>query len=482
MTQTPDAQSPETEIPETHTPETADPQARTPEATFTANRSLLVGVAYRLLGSVGDAEDVVQEAWLRWARVDTDTVADPTGFLVRTVTRLAIDRLRRWPRGGRPTSARGCPSPCSRAARRRRSVGDPADDAERASSVSLAMLVVLETLSPLERTVFVLHEAFAYSYAEIAEILDRSPAAVRQLAHRAREHVEARRPRFQTDAGDAPGGDRAVPARDPVRRPRRALDLLAPDAALWADGGGKSKAPLRPIHGADKIARFFVAIGVEALAPGQTVEITEVNGGPAAVLLGPAGPVAVLQVDLDDDRPGERRADDGQPGQAGRSRAAAPLRRDGRLTTEARTASDRSGRTSLRRRRPGAHHHTAPLRGRLEPGVDVGPAEHVQERAEKLQVHVADEGGVVAGQRVERTVHEDDGGALDPGLVALPGEHAGDVVERAHRRAARRPDPAARDRGGLPARPRRRGHRPVRPPRSRRRGSARRGRSAAPAR
>ena len=166
----------------------------TPEATFTAHRPLLVGVAYRLLGSVGDAEDVVQEAWLRWARVDTDTVADPAA------TWCAGQHA--WPSTG-----------CARSPARRESyVGpwlpeplltDPDDGPEGGpsapSSVSLAMLVVLETLSPLERAVFVLHEAFGYSYAEIAEILDRSPAAVRQLAHRAREHVAARRPRFQAD-------------------------------------------------------------------------------------------------------------------------------------------------------------------------------------------------------------------------------------------------------------------------------------------
>jgi RNA polymerase sigma factor (sigma-70 family) len=297
VTHTPDAQTPDAQTPDAQTP-----QARTPEAAFTANRSLLVGVAYRLLGSVGDAEDVVQEAWLRWARVDVDTVADPTGFLVRTVSRLALDRLRRvaarretyvGPWLPEPVLTGGPAAPVP--------VGDPADEAERASSVSLAMLVVLETLSPLERTVFVLHEAFAYSYAEIGEILDRSPAAVRQLAHRAREHVAARRPRFPAD----PAARRAATERflhATLSGDLAALmDLLAPDAALWADGGGKFKAPLRPIHGADKIARFFVAIGVEALAPGQAVEITEVNDGPAAVLLGPDGPVAVLQVDLDDD-------------------------------------------------------------------------------------------------------------------------------------------------------------------------------------
>jgi RNA polymerase sigma-70 factor, ECF subfamily len=267
-----------------------------PVSTFSAHRPMLVGVAYRLLGSVGDAEDVVQEAWLRWARVDTDTVVDPAGFLVRTVSRLALDRLRRV------------------AARRESYVGPwlpeplltdpgagPEGEVERASSVSLAMLVVLETLTPLERTVFVLHEAFAYSYSEIAEILDRSPAAVRQLAHRAREHVAARRPRFPAD----PAARRAATERflhATLSGDLAALmELLAPDATLWADGGGKIKAPRRPIHGADKIARFFTAVGGEAVPPGGTVEIIEVNGGPAVVIVGSTGAIGVLQVDLGDD-------------------------------------------------------------------------------------------------------------------------------------------------------------------------------------
>ena len=271
----------------------------TPEATFTAHRPLLVGVAYRLLGSVGDAEDVVQEAWLRWARVDTDTVADPVGFLIRTVSRLAIDRLRRIAVRRESYVGPWLPEPL---------LTDPDEgpegEAERASSVSLAMLVVLETLSPLERTVFVLHEAFAYSHTEIADIIDRSPAAVRQLAHRAREHVAARRPRFQTD----PAARRAVTERflhATVTGDLAALlELLAPDATLWADGGGggKFRTPRRPIHGADKIARFLVAVGHDALPPGATVEITEVNGGPAAVLVGPAGAIGVLQVDLGEDK------------------------------------------------------------------------------------------------------------------------------------------------------------------------------------
>lgn len=267
-----------------------------PEAVFTAHRSRLVAVAYRLLGSFGDAEDVVQEAWLRWGRVDTATVADPEAFLVRTVSRLALDRLRRIAARRESYVGPWLPEPVLTGGR-----DDPAAQAERAASVSLAMLVVLETLSPLERTVFVLHEAFAYPAAEIAEIVGRSPAAVRQLAHRAREHVTARRPRFPAD----PAVRRAATERflhASVEGDLTALlELLAPDATLWADGGGKIKAPRRPIHGADKIARFFVAIGREALAPGSSVEIVEVNGGPAAVFVGQAGVIAVLQLDLDDD-------------------------------------------------------------------------------------------------------------------------------------------------------------------------------------
>jgi RNA polymerase sigma-70 factor (ECF subfamily) len=271
------------------------------EAAFTAHRTRLVGVAYRLLGSFGDAEDVVQEAWLRWERVDPATVADPEAFLVRTVSRLALDRLRRIAARRETYVGPWLPEPVLTSQNSSARRDDPAAEAEQAASVSLAMLVVLETLSPLERTVFVLHEAFAYPAAEIAEIVGRSPAAVRQLAHRAREHVAARRPRFTTD----PAVRRAATERflrASVEGDLGALlELLAPDATLWADGGGKAKAPLRPIHGAPKIARFFAAVGAEALLPGLSIEVVEVNGAPAAVLVGPEGAIAVLQLELDDD-------------------------------------------------------------------------------------------------------------------------------------------------------------------------------------
>ena len=195
----------------------------TREAVFTAHRARLVGVAYRLLGSVGDAEDVVQEAWLRWARVDTATVADPLAFLVRTVSRLALDRLRRIAARRETYVGPWLPEPVLTGG-----PDDPAAEAERAASVSMAMLVVLETLTPLERTVFVLHEAFAYSYAEIAEIVDRSPGrgpparAPRPRARRRPPAALRRRP------GGAAHGDGAVPARQPRGRPRRAAGAAGP--------------------------------------------------------------------------------------------------------------------------------------------------------------------------------------------------------------------------------------------------------------
>ncbi|HVH21081.1 MAG TPA: RNA polymerase sigma factor SigJ, partial [Pseudonocardia sp.] len=238
-------------------------------AAFARERALLIGVAYRMLGSVNDAEDVVQEAWLRWARVDTGTVADPRAFLVRTVTRLAIDRLRRIKARRETYVGPWLPEPLLTGPDAvAEPVADPAADVDRAESVSMAMLVVLETLSPLERSVFVLHEAFGYPYADIGEMLGRNPATVRQLAHRAREHVQARRPRFEADATKRRAMTERFLQASLDGDMNSLLELLAPEATLWADGGGKAKAPRRPIVGRDKIARFFVGISGEIVPPG----------------------------------------------------------------------------------------------------------------------------------------------------------------------------------------------------------------------
>jgi RNA polymerase sigma-70 factor, ECF subfamily len=264
--------------------------------TFEDHRELLVAVAYRIAGTVADAEDVVQDAWLRWKDVDAATVADPRGYLVTVTTRLAIDRLRRSRARRESYAGTWLPEPLLTGP-------DVADTAVLAESVSIAMLVVLETLSPLERAVFVLHEAFGFGYPEIARILGRTEAAARQLGHRARAHVRARRPRFASD----PGVRRAVTDRflaacldgDIIRL----MEVLAPDVTLWADGGGVAPGPRRPVRGADRVARLFASTAGNIPA-GTTVRPVEVNGGPAALAMLGGVPYAVFVLGL---VPGEHR-------------------------------------------------------------------------------------------------------------------------------------------------------------------------------
>ena len=269
---------------------------------FEEHRSLLNGVAYRVLGSANDAEDVVQEAWLRWSGVDPAEIDDPRAYLVTVVSRVAIDRLRRA--GSRRESYVGewLPEPVS-------DLPDGAERAELADSVEFALMVVLETLSPLERAVFVLHEAFQLPYAQIAQVIGRGEAATRQLAKRARDHVRDRRPRFEAD--------RAERRRITERFLRACLEgdldglkgLLADDATLVSDSGGKARAPLRVLHSAHKVGRFLTAIteernvtrflasvGIEGM-DGLDIRVTEVNGGPG-VLVAAAGD-AVLMIALD---------------------------------------------------------------------------------------------------------------------------------------------------------------------------------------
>ena len=254
---------------------------------FDRHRRLLFTVAYQMLGSVTDAEDVVQDAWLRWSAADRSDVADPRAYLVRITSRLALDRLasarsRResyvgpWlPEPlltGRDPVAGAAPPP------------DPDDAAVLGEQVSLALLVVLETLSPTERAVFVLREVFALPAAEVAAILGRGEAAVRQTAHRAREHVRARRPRFDADRS----AQRVVTERFLAACAGGDVDALltalAPDVVLVTDGGGRAKAALRPIVGAAKVARFLRATAAEGLSiPGVHVEVTDVNGAPGVV-------------------------------------------------------------------------------------------------------------------------------------------------------------------------------------------------------
>ncbi|MEV4356340.1 RNA polymerase sigma-70 factor [Nonomuraea sp. NPDC049625] len=225
--------------------------------TFEDHRSLLTGVAYRILGSAADAEDVVQEAWLRWSGVDEATVDEPKAYLVRVTSRLAIDRLR-WAKSRRESYVGPwLPEPISTAP-------DVAEHAELAESVELALLLVLETLSPLERAVFVLREAFDLPFSEIAEIIGRAEPATRQLARRARDHVRERRPRFDVDRQER----RRITERFISASAEGDLDglieLFASEVTMVSDGGGKARAALRVITGADNVSRWLLSINTPA--------------------------------------------------------------------------------------------------------------------------------------------------------------------------------------------------------------------------
>jgi RNA polymerase sigma-70 factor (ECF subfamily) len=271
-------------------------------AVFDEHRRLLFTVAYQMLGSVADAEDTVQDTWLRWSAVDAGSVADPRAYLVQITTRLALDRLRSAQRRRESYVGPWLPEPlltepaCARPA-------DPAEAAEVAEQVSLAVLVVLETLSPLERAVFVLREVFGLSVAEVAQVLDRSESAVRQLAHRSRQHVEARRPRFDTDRRSAREVTERFLAACVGGDVDALLAAMSPDVVLVSDGGGKAKAALRPIVGADKVARFLVATTSTGTAdPTLEITIADLNGAPAVVARTAAGPLLAAQLVLVDGR------------------------------------------------------------------------------------------------------------------------------------------------------------------------------------
>ncbi|MFG3294803.1 RNA polymerase sigma-70 factor [Streptomyces sp. NPDC048179] len=269
---------------------------------FEEHRPALMGVAYRMLGRVADAEDVVQDAWLRWSGADRGDVREPLGYLVRVTTRLAIDRLRQIRARGETYVGPWLPEPYvtdfAATATATTTAPDGAERAELADSVSLAVLVVLESLSPLERAVFVLREAFGYPHAEIAAMLDRGEAAVRQLAGRARRHVDERRTRYEVD----PARRRDLTERFLAAAAGGDLEglmaLLAPDVRLVSDGGGKASAALRVIVTPGKVGRFLLGVARKEGA-GMSFRFLELNGGPAVLLLADGRPDSVFQLDVD---------------------------------------------------------------------------------------------------------------------------------------------------------------------------------------
>jgi RNA polymerase sigma-70 factor (ECF subfamily) len=264
---------------------------------FEKHRGLLFSVAYRMLGTAADAEDIVQDAWLRWSAADRSQVNEPKAYLVRIVTNAALDRLGSAQHRRESYVGSWLPEPVLTSP-------DIAEDVEQAESISYAMLIVMETLSPLERAVFVLREVFGFAHAEVASMLDRTETSVRQIAHRARAHVAERRPRYSLDLAErrrvteeflsaAIGGDID-----------RLMAVLAPDVVLISDGGGKRKAARRPVEGVAKVVAFLAAMrgrpydGVRA--EDQEVRRADVNGAPGMIVSGGGEVLTVMTVEIGD--------------------------------------------------------------------------------------------------------------------------------------------------------------------------------------
>lgn len=267
---------------------------------FEEHRPVLMGVAYRMLGRVADAEDVVQESWLRWSAADHSQVREPRAYLVRVTTRLAIDRLRHVQSRRESYVGQWLPEPL--VTDYGPTVPDTAEQAVLADTVSIAVLVVLESLSPLERAVFVLREAFGFPFSEIALTLDRGESAVRQLAARARKHVDEGRPRYTVD----PGERRDLTERFLAAATSGDLDglmsLLAPGVRLVGDSGGKAKAPLRVIERADKVGRFLGGAARKGVPAGAELEarFLEINGASSLLFLVDGKPHSLFQLDVVD--------------------------------------------------------------------------------------------------------------------------------------------------------------------------------------
>lgn len=270
-------------------------------AVFEEHRELMFALAYRMLGTVADAEDAIQDAWLRWSAAPRHDVTAPRAYLTRVVINTTLNRLR------------------DAAARREAYVGpwlpeplltEPGPGAEEraelAESVSLAMLVVLQTLSPQERAVFVLREVFGFGYAEIAAALGRSEASARQLAHRAREHVQARRPRFEVDAGRREKVTRRFLQAAMGGDIEELMSVLAPGVTLVTDGGGKARAARRPVTGAARVARFLLGISGRPYQGFAAAEMSftpaQINGGPGLLVTAGGGAIVAFAWEIADDR------------------------------------------------------------------------------------------------------------------------------------------------------------------------------------
>ncbi len=260
---------------------------------FNAQRPLLFSIAYRMLGSRPDAEDAVQETFLRWQKADEEEVQSPRSYLATVTTRLCIDSLRSARAQREVYIGPWLPEPIVTAHQDRPDAG-----VELAESLTMAFMVLLESLAPAERAAFLLHEVFEYDYPEIAEILEKSEANCRQMIHRAKERVATRHRRFNPTREEteritarflqaARGGDVSS-----------LMSLFAEDAVLMSDGGGKVRAALNPIRGADPIARFIVGVVRKGIPADATITLSEINGQPAFVVFQENQPTSATILDI----------------------------------------------------------------------------------------------------------------------------------------------------------------------------------------
>ena len=262
---------------------------------FDEYRPLLFSIAYRMLGSVMDAEDMVQEAFLRWQNAPAGDVHSPKAYLVTVVTRLCLDQLKSARSQREEYIGPWLPEPLVTEGRQ-----EVAEAVMLSESLSMAFLVMLESLTPTERAVFLLREVFDYEYREIADILDKSEEAVRQMAHRARGHVQARRPRFHASREQTQRLLLRFSETLATGDMTGLLALLAPDVTVWSDGGGKVTAARKPVQGRERVARFMLGL-VRTAPPGFTPRLAEINGQPGIIGYVDGQPVLTLTLDVAED-------------------------------------------------------------------------------------------------------------------------------------------------------------------------------------
>jgi RNA polymerase sigma-70 factor (ECF subfamily) len=266
-----------------------------PPAPFEATRPRLFGLAYRMLGSAADAEDIVQEAYVRWHQADRSSIDSPEAWLVTTTSRLAIDRLRRLKTEREAYIGPWLPAPM---------VAPPPPDRhlDLSDDLSMAFLALLERLAPEERAAFLLHDVFEVGYGQIAAVLDRTESACRQVVHRARERVRGERKRFDVaESAKAALLQKFLSAME-ARDEQALLELFAPDATWTADGGGKTAAAPRPVTGVERIARLVVNLREKFWAPNRTIELASINGETGLVIRDGGRLVATMSIATDGER------------------------------------------------------------------------------------------------------------------------------------------------------------------------------------